>query len=83
MKDKTRTYVASVEDEFGNPPMYLTVDPPMYTDEVFTGVTHRPLSKRDQAREVFPVNKDGKIQRNAPCPCNSGLKYKRCCLNKK
>lgn len=23
-----------------------------------------------------------KIGRNAPCPCQSGLKYKRCCLNK-
>jgi methionyl aminopeptidase len=24
-----------------------------------------------------------KIGRNAPCPCGSGLKYKRCCLRKK
>ncbi|WP_207952349.1 YecA family protein [Paenibacillus turpanensis] len=24
-----------------------------------------------------------KIGRNAPCPCGSGLKYKKCCLNKK
>jgi hypothetical protein len=24
-----------------------------------------------------------KIGRNAPCPCQSGLKYKRCCLNKR
>ncbi|HEY7321830.1 MAG TPA: SEC-C metal-binding domain-containing protein [Candidatus Binatia bacterium] len=23
-----------------------------------------------------------KIGRNEPCPCGSGLKYKRCCLNK-
>ena len=23
----------------------------------------------------------GKISRNAPCPCGSGKKYKRCCLN--
>jgi len=21
-----------------------------------------------------------KIERNAPCPCNSGKKYKKCCL---
>ena len=25
----------------------------------------------------------GKISRNAPCPCGSGKKYKRCCLGKK
>ena len=24
----------------------------------------------------------GKISRNAPCPCGSGEKYKRCCLNR-
>ncbi len=23
-----------------------------------------------------------KVQRNAPCPCGSGKKYKQCCLNK-
>lgn len=23
-----------------------------------------------------------KIGRNAPCPCGSGKKYKKCCLNK-
>lgn len=25
--------------------------------------------------------KKEKIERNAPCPCGSGLKYKRCCMN--
>lgn len=28
-----------------------------------------------------PVVKDYKIGRNDPCPCGSGLKYKKCCLN--
>ena len=23
-----------------------------------------------------------KISRNAPCPCGSGKKYKKCCLNR-
>jgi len=26
--------------------------------------------------------KEKKIGRNEPCPCKSGLKYKKCCLNK-
>ena len=29
------------------------------------------------------VREDPKIGRNDPCPCGSGRKYKRCCLNKK
>jgi preprotein translocase subunit SecA len=28
-----------------------------------------------------PVVKDYKIGRNDPCPCGSGLKYKKCCLD--
>lgn len=28
-----------------------------------------------------PVVRDYKIGRNDPCPCGSGLKYKKCCLN--
>jgi hypothetical protein len=39
-------------------------------------------SKKDWHREVKPVRNsktDPKIQRNEPCPCGSGLKYKKCC----
>jgi preprotein translocase subunit SecA len=28
-----------------------------------------------------PIVKDYKIGRNDPCPCGSGLKYKKCCLD--
>ena len=29
-----------------------------------------------------PVRAEPKIGRNEPCPCGSGKKYKKCCLNK-
>jgi preprotein translocase subunit SecA len=29
----------------------------------------------------LPVRKGKKIGRNDPCPCGSGKKYKKCCLN--
>lgn len=29
------------------------------------------------------VRENPKIGRNDPCPCGSGRKYKRCCLDKK
>ena len=28
-----------------------------------------------------PIVKDYKVGRNDPCPCGSGLKYKKCCLD--
>lgn len=29
-----------------------------------------------------PIKKKCKIQRNEPCPCGSGKKYKYCCMDK-
>jgi len=29
-----------------------------------------------------PIIRDKKIGRNEPCPCGSGKKYKKCCMNK-
>ncbi|MFO7612459.1 MAG: SEC-C metal-binding domain-containing protein [Clostridia bacterium] len=41
-----------------------------------------PAEKRDEIRKQF--NRDNtavsnKVGRNEPCPCGSGLKYKKCC----
>lgn len=32
---------------------------------------------------IVPVRTEPKIQRNSSCPCESGKKYKKCCINKK
>jgi preprotein translocase subunit SecA len=42
-----------------------------------------PLRQRTTRLEQVPVSPDdpstwGKIQRNAPCPCGSGRKFKHC-----
>lgn len=38
----------------------------------------------ESAANVVPFKrKSAKIGRNQPCPCGSGKKYKKCCLNKK
>ena len=36
-------------------------------------------SAQDTDKKKAPVKKDPKISRNAPCPCGSGKKYKKCC----
>lgn len=33
-------------------------------------------------QRVATAMRDGKVGRNAPCPCGSGLKYKKCCQNR-
>ncbi len=32
--------------------------------------------------DIKPVNTGKKLGRNDPCPCGSGKKYKKCCMNK-
>lgn len=39
---------------------------------------HRPMGVNGFA----PAKSNPKTGRNAPCPCGSGRKYKKCCLNK-
>jgi hypothetical protein len=31
--------------------------------------------------QIMPVRSEPKIGRNDPCPCGSGKKYKKCCMN--
>ncbi len=33
----------------------------------------------DKTDKVEPIKADAAPQRNAPCPCGSGRKYKKCC----
>ncbi len=35
--------------------------------------------RKDQDRKVSPVVHNHLPKRNAPCPCGSGRKFKRCC----
>jgi uncharacterized protein YecA (UPF0149 family) len=36
-------------------------------------------TKKQMNQVIIPVRTEPKYQRNEPCPCGSGLKYKKCC----
>ena len=44
--------------------------------------TNAPPANEEIKKDI-ERNKKYKISRNAPCPCGSGLKYKKCCLSRK
>lgn len=49
-------------------------------DQILTVERRREINKEyNKSRIVVNENKTG---RNEPCPCGSGKKYKKCCLNK-
>lgn len=37
------------------------------------------IEERESAPVIKPVKNGSSIGRNDPCPCGSGLKYKKCC----
>lgn len=42
---------------------------------------HAPMELSKYQKQM-PIVKGEKIGRNEPCPCGSGKKYKKCCMNK-
>ena len=47
-------------------------------------LTSRPLSPQmSQISKPVEATSPSKVGRNAPCPCGSGKKYKKCCWHKK
>ncbi len=50
----------------------------VYNVQVNTSIEKQKSVQMDE-RKVETVSKKSKIGRNDPCPCGSGLKYKKCC----
>lgn len=49
-------------------------------DTLLTDEQRKEIKKKHGSDKTFVAEK--KIGRNDPCPCGSGKKYKKCCLNK-
>ena len=55
-------------------------DPGDYDDH--SDYVREEIKSSDHSLEEQPVKVGKKIGRNDPCPCGSGKKYKKCCMNK-
>jgi len=44
---------------------------------------NKEINGLENTGKVVPFKRNApKVGRNEPCPCGSGKKYKKCCLNK-
>lgn len=65
------------------PPGLLKITrPPALDTSLLKDFKYSELSNKEKNAEIQPVRTEPKISRNSPCPCGSGLKYKKCCINK-
>ncbi len=75
-EDKARQFVEACVERLEDGVFYRALD-----IEEFKRGAIRNLEYFRPYKVPAPV-KTGKIPRNAPCPCGSGKKYKKCCLYK-
>ena len=50
--------------------------------DLFFGGFQRPVKPLPEKPVAQPIKSDQKLGRNDPCPCGSGKKYKKCCMDK-
>jgi uncharacterized protein YecA (UPF0149 family) len=82
--------------EEGYDSMMLSLEESLYTNCIINNIEYPKLkewkdlieAKRQHQQNQGPIPpikqpavNDIKVGRNTPCPCGSGKKYKKCCLN--
>jgi len=50
-------------------------------DDILSVEERKEITKEFKKSKTY-VKEEPEIERNAPCPCGSGKKYKKCCMNK-
>lgn len=50
-------------------------------DNILSEEKREEITRKFNQSKIF-TNEDKKVGRNDPCPCGSGKKYKKCCINK-
>lgn len=72
-------FAVASEYFFEKPHLMKEKYPDLY--KMLTKIFHQDLTNQFTSQVRDLMNYKGKrIARNAPCPCDSGLKYKQCCL---
>ena len=72
-------------DDFNNQ-ILATLETPTGKQTVAQIVQHLQLSQEEAKKRAYAVIKKNflarltKAERNQPCPCMSGLKFKKCCV---
>ncbi len=72
-------------EEYANNEQYFYDDEPFQEDDFGWGIPDDFDPGREPGGGLLhqqPIVKENKTGRNDPCPCGSGKKYKKCCLEK-
>jgi hypothetical protein len=71
--------ILDLDDEEFEAFQHAVIDPMIRRHVEMFPRMHERARKQTPSRKPAPTGKYPGTRRNAACPCNSGLKYKRCC----
>jgi hypothetical protein len=70
-----------IREDDGLPKFGVNLKSPWAKDKELDELTKgMPIGKA--MRRPPPAIMSGKVGRNAPCPCRSGMKFKKCCMSR-
>ena len=72
----TKLYIQNIPP---TPKEYLITNPYGKIEKDVIDFRYSHLTKAEREAKIVPVRTKPKIRNNEPCPCGSGLKYKKCC----
>lgn len=80
LTNEAEFFAVATEYFFERPDIMRRKHPELF--EALERIFRQDLGKRSEALLDAMRMRPGKLRRNAPCPCGSGKKYKKCCLKK-
>ncbi len=80
LTNEAEFFAVATEYFFEKPGLMRRKHPDLYG--MLARVFRQDLATRAKAMADAALNRGRRFGRNSPCPCGSGLKYKKCCLRK-
>lgn len=71
--------IDAIEEDVSRYIMKAEIQQNLEREQVAKGQAVNPKEDDGEKVKRKPIKKEAKVGRNAPCPCGSGKKYKRCC----
>ena len=80
LTNEAEFFAVASEYFFEKPALMKRKHPELYA--MLSRIFRQDLATRAKAMAKMMLNRGKRLGRNSPCPCGSGMKYKKCCLRR-
>lgn len=80
MQEQKQEFTENLDDKFSEELIQAKEDQMLFNEIMQSGLLYSRAGRDALGVKLQPQRRESpKIRRNEKCPCNSGLKYKKCC----